>query len=186
MPDNFGQLLLQQLCTRRDTTAMAFGPLDALLVPAELFPCFRCRIGTPGSCSGLRWGRDIITAQTATRDASHGGRGDPGKWDRCLRSAVGLGSGHFFCLREGPTANANHSGRVCARIMCREKTQEGHRCPPISTRFTRRGPAAANGSSSMPRNRVSVKEDYYVAKNSEEIRACDAAAFHGWGLCTGG
>src|SRR5437660_181905 len=127
MPDNFGQLLLQQLCTRRDTTAMAFGPLDALLVPAELFPCFRCRIGTPGSCSGLRWGRDIITAQTATRDASHGG----------------------------------HSGRVCARIMCREKTQEGHRCPPISTRFTRRGPAAANGSSSMPRNRVSVKEDYY-------------------------
>jgi hypothetical protein len=121
------------------------------------------------SCSGLRWGTDIITAQIATRDASHGGRGDPGKWDRCLRSAVGLGSGHFFCLREGPTPNANHSGRVCARIMCREKTQEGHRCPP--TRFTRRGPAAANGSSPMPRNRVSVKEDYHVAKNSEEIRS---------------
>ena len=28
-------------------------------------------------------------AQTASRDASHGGRGDPGKWDRCPRSALG-------------------------------------------------------------------------------------------------
>jgi hypothetical protein len=60
------------------------------------------------------------------------------------------------------------------------------RCPPISTRFTRRTPGGCTGSSPMQRNRVSVKEDYHVAKNSEEIRACDAAAFRGWGLCPGG
>src|SRR5258708_15821193 len=74
MPNNFGQLLLQQLCTRRDTAAMAFGPLDALLVRAELFHCFRRRAsGTPGSCSGSALGTEFTTAQTASRDASHGG-----------------------------------------------------------------------------------------------------------------
>ena len=38
---------------------------------------------------GSELGPDIIMAQTASRDASHGGRGDPGKWDRCPRSALG-------------------------------------------------------------------------------------------------
>src|ERR1700746_1098267 len=33
---------------------------------------------------------------------------------------------------------------------------------------------------------VLVKEVYHVAKNSEEIGARDAAAFHGWGICPGG
>jgi hypothetical protein len=36
---------------------------------------------------GSALGTDIIMVQTASRDASHGGRGDPGKWDRCPRSA---------------------------------------------------------------------------------------------------
>ena len=38
---------------------------------------------------GPELGPEIIMAQSASRDASHGGRGDPGKWDRCPRSAVG-------------------------------------------------------------------------------------------------
>jgi hypothetical protein len=38
-------------------------------------------------------------AQTASRDASHGGRGDPGKWDRCPRSAVGLGRVKTFSCK---------------------------------------------------------------------------------------
>jgi hypothetical protein len=41
-------------------------------------------------------------AQTASRDASHGGRGDPGKWDRCPRSAV------------GPEADISHPQAVSA------------------------------------------------------------------------
>jgi cytochrome c-type biogenesis protein CcmH/NrfF len=43
MTNNFGQFLLQQFCTRKNTAAMAFGPLNALLVRAELFHCFRRR-----------------------------------------------------------------------------------------------------------------------------------------------
>src|SRR6476620_5593004 len=89
MPNNFSQLLLQQFCTRRSTAAMAFGPLEALLFWAQLFHCFRCRDRHAWLLFGSELGSDIIMAQPASRDASHGGRGDPGKLDRCLRSAVG-------------------------------------------------------------------------------------------------
>src|ERR1700745_3277101 len=63
-------------------------------------------------------------------------------------------------------------------LYCREKTQEAHRSPPISIRFTERDDSWRRQLAVRPEEeRVSVKEEvFHVAKNSEEIRARDVAA----------
>src|SRR5260221_10865010 len=78
---------------------------------------------------GSALGTDIIMAQTASRDASHGGRGDPGKWDRCPRSAVGQTlPSRDFC---GTAALPRWSQRVDATLYPERERWSVRRCVEV-------------------------------------------------------